>query len=287
MSRNGSITYQIKQELLSKCKFGESRDLAKKNGIAKYYIYSYGTLNTYMKQLNYMVKWARENNIKLKSIDDIKINGDRWLQYCIDSGMSPWTLTTRRAALSKLCGVPYSYFKTEIPKRTRASVTRSRDMSKSLSRFSEEQNKELVTLCKCSGLRRRELEALRGDQLVYINGKPHLHIYKGCKGGRARTIELCGTNDEIELCVIILNKAGNKHAFDTIPKNVNIHGYRSMYAKRLYSKYARPISTIPKNEILYCRKDKKGIRYDKKALQQVSMNLGHTRIEISNLSYLY
>ena len=38
---------------------------------------------------------------------------------------------------------------------------------------------------------------------------------------------------------------------------------------------------------MFCRKDKKGIAYDKNALKICSENLGHSRIDIVSTSYLY
>lgn len=287
MSKNGSITYQIKNELLNMCRFGESRDEAKKNKTASKYIYSYGSLNTYLKQLNYMVKWARENGVKLKCVDDIQAYGDEWLVWCKQQGVSAWTLTTRRAALSKLCQVPYSYWKVEIPKRTRDSVVRSRDKSKALKYFSEQKNYAQVTFAKCSGLRASEMKALTKDALYYDdNGRPWLKVTKGTKGGRPRHVKLFGTEEELKLCVETIEKA-DKKVFPEY-KECNNHGYRSDYCKRVYEACAREIETIQdRNEKVFCRKDKKGIVYDKQALQTCAEMLGHGRYQVCNLSYLY
>lgn len=55
MSKNGSIRYQIEKKLKSMCRFGESRYEVKKYHTAFKYIYSFNTMRTYIKQLNYMV----------------------------------------------------------------------------------------------------------------------------------------------------------------------------------------------------------------------------------------
>ena len=69
MSRNGSIRYQIEKTLKSLCRFGESRHEAKKAHTACRYIYSFNTMKTYIRQLNYMVDWAKENDIKITKED--------------------------------------------------------------------------------------------------------------------------------------------------------------------------------------------------------------------------
>ncbi len=287
MSRKGSIVFQIKNELMDMCRFGESRDEAKKNGTAYKYIYSYGTLNTYLKQLGYMVKWSKTNNIKLKSINDIKEHGSKWLESCKAQGMSAWTLTTRRAALSKLCQVPYSYWGVDIPKRTRDSVVRSRDKSKSLKHFSERLNNKQVVFAKCSGLRASEMKALTADALYFDKGgNPWLKITKGTKGGKPREVKLYGTTEELKLCVNIMQNSKGK-VFPEY-KECNNHGYRSDYCQRVYDANARNVKNInSRDEKVYCRKDKKGIVYDKKALQTCAEMLGHGRYQVCNLSYLY
>ena len=287
MSKKGSITYQIKNELLKMCRFGESRDKAKKSGTAYKYIFSYGTLQTYLKQLNYMVSWAKENNIKVKTIDDLQLHGDDWLEYCKAQGMSAWTLTTRRAALSKICQVPYSYWQVEIPKRTRDSVVRSRDKSKALKHFSETNNIEQVVFARCSGLRASEMKSLTADALYYDSeGNPWLHITKGTKGGKHRNVKLYGSPEELKLCIdTIMNSDGK--VFPNY-RECNNHGYRSEYCQRVYDANARDINSIEnRHEKVFCRNDKKGIVYDKKALQVCAEMLGHGRYQVCNLSYLY
>lgn len=167
MSKNGSIRYQIEKELKSMCRFGESRYEAKKYHTAYKYIYSFNTMKTYIKQLNYMVNWAKDNGIKLKSIDDIREHGDEWLQWSVEQGQSPWTVSTKRSALCKLCQVPYSYFKTKIPPKRRQDIKRSRNMEKSLKHFSEQRNIEQVTFCRCTGLRLNELRNIKGSDLYF------------------------------------------------------------------------------------------------------------------------
>jgi integrase len=269
------------------CRFGESRDDAKKDGSAYKYIYSYGTLKTYLKQLNYMVKWAKENGIKLKSIADIQLHGNEWLEWCKAQGMSSWTLTTRRAALSKICQVPYSHWNVDIPKRTRNSVVRSRDKTKALKHFSEANNRAQVVFAKCSGLRASEMKALTKDALYFdADGAPWLHITNGTKGGKHRDVKLYGAPDEIRMCIETINKC-DKKVFPEY-KECNNHGYRAEYCQRVYNANAREISQISdRHEKVYCRNDKKGVVYDKRALQICAEMLGHGRYQVCNLSYLY
>lgn len=288
MSKNGSIRYQIEKELKSMCRFGESRYEAKKYHTAYKYIYSFNTMRTYIKQLNYMVDWAKERGIKLKSIDDMLAHGDEWLQWSLEHGQSPWTVSTKRSALCKLCCVPYSYFKTKIPPKRRQDVKRSRDMAKSNKRFSEKNNMEQVTFCRCSGLRLNELRNIRGSDLYFDEfGSPWLSVTRGTKGGRKRHTKLYGSPEELELCVNLCLKAKDGKVFPHVNKSANTHGYRAQYCQRVYEAEKRDLSTLSFSEKVYCRKDKKGIVYDKQALIICSRMLGHNRYEVCNISYLY
>ena len=71
------------------------------------------------------------------------------------------------------------------------------------------------------------------------------------------------------------------------PSSFDNHYYRAQYAKRLYNSVARPESLIPKNEKYIMRKDRAGEVLDRVALYQVSLALGHSRIDVVPLNYLY
>lgn len=288
MSRNGSIRYQIEKTLKLLCRFGESRHEAKKAHTACRYIYSFNTMKTYIRQLNYMVDWAKENGIKLKNIDDIKEHGDEWLQWSVNKKFSSWTVSVRRSALCKLCEVPYSYFKTKIPPKKRQDVKRSRDMSKSLKYFSESKNIEQITFCRCTGLRLSELKLIRGSDLYFDEfGHPWLSVTRGTKGGRKRHTKLYGSPEEIEICISLCKKAKGEKVFPNVKERANTHGYRAQYCQRVYEAEKRDLSTLSHSEKVFCRKDKKGIVYDKQALLICSSMLGHNRYDVCALSYLY
>lgn len=260
MSKNGSIRYQIEKELKSMCRFGKSRYEAKKYHTAYKYIYSFNTMKTYIKQDNYIVNWAKDNGIKLKSIDDIREHGDEWLQWSVEQGQSPWTVSTKRSALCKLCQVPYSYFKTKIPPKRRQDIKRSRNMEKSLKHFSEQRNIEQVTFCRCTGLRLNELRNIRGSDLYFDEfGCPWLSVTKGTKGGRKRLTKLYGSPEELEICVSLCHRAKDNKVFPHINKHANTHGYRAQYCQRVYDTEKRDISTLPFSEKVYCRKDKRAL----------------------------
>ncbi len=83
-----------------------------------------------------------------------------------------------------------------------------------------------------------------------------------------------------------MNEAGNKKVFTKISSAADIHSYRGDYATAIYLANARPLDQIPKCDRYYCRKDKKGIWYDKEAIKITSKALGHNRINVIAEQYL-
>ena len=53
------------------------------------------------------------------------------------------------------------------PTRHRADITRSRTAAQRDKNFNAENHKEFIEFCKGTGLRKSELECLRGDQLLF------------------------------------------------------------------------------------------------------------------------
>ena len=96
-----------------------------------------------------------------------------------------------------------------------------------------------------------------------------------------------GSKEEIALVVSILKNAGKDKVFKRINQHINTHGLRAEYCSRVYNLYARDISTLKHEEIVFCRKDKKGIKYDRNALYIASKYLGHNRYSVTNINYLY
>jgi hypothetical protein len=54
----------------------------------------------------------------------------------------------------------------------------------------------------------------------------------------------------------------------------------------MYHELARDLDKIPRKERYDCRGDLKGLHYDKKALAEVSQNLGHNRLRVVVDNYL-
>ena len=97
---------------------------------------------------------------------------------------------------------------------------------------------------------------------------------------------IVGSSEEIETIRRLAAAANDKKIFDHISSAMDVHHYRSVYCQRVYNQYARPLEQIPSADRYYCRNDKKGIVYDKKAMLQASKCLGHNRISVIAGHYL-
>jgi integrase len=336
---NKSLIQQVKERLDSKLAIGESKFAAKLDGTYTDYIFSWDTYRSYLKHDCYFVKWCREQPIdpvlahKPRTLEECRIFAERWVQSTIDRGLSAYTVKLEVASLAKLYGCKSTDFDIKTPARRRADIKRSRGGAARDKHFSVSNNQDLITFCKCTGLRRAELEQIRGTDLIEQEGKLCLDIKRGAKGGRLRVSPVVGSEEEIETVKRLCAQAGESKVFPNPSENADIHSFRSAYATRIYNGHKREYKDY-KNERLiiykntvydsyvskdgkrdverfshlykrvggrlkmadgyqdvstayYCRNDRKGIVYDRKALFEASRALGHNRFDIIPSHYLY
>lgn len=281
-----SLTKQIEDELLSKFTPGESKHKAKieakKNHTTLEKIYSDKTLQNYMRQSNIFVKYCKKN-YGCKTLADCYKYVNEWLKSRMDEGKSASTLALDKAAVAKLYGVRSTVF-IQTPQRERKNIKNSRQKTKSSKHFSVKNHKDLIEFNKSIGLRPSEIKLLTGDALFYKNGEAYIHVTRGTKGGKIRDTKVIGN---IALVEKLMKAAGKNKVFDYVPKASTLHRYRAEYACELYKQLARPIELVPRKERYICRKDMKGVVWDKRAMLEVSKNLGHERISVIAGHYLY
>lgn len=242
------------------------------NAALRPHIYSYRTYGNYVKHINYFLVWCEES-YHCKTLKQCREHVNEWLQERIDSGLSAYTLKLEAAALGKLYQEPSKNF-TPTPSRERGSITRSRGYALRDAGFSLEKNAEIIAFCRATGLRRAELEALKGSQLLEKPDGYYIAV-KG-KGGRYRESPVIGPHAE-EIAER-MRAAGNGKVWEHVPSHMDVHGYRSEYATAIYAAYAR--DPIPPEDRYHCRGDRKGTVMDKKAMLQASQALGHNRIDV-------
>lgn len=291
-----SLTRQVQEILDSKLKIGCSRYDDKKRGVADQYIYSYGTYRTYLKHNIYFVKWCKEQ-YGCKTVRECEPYIKDWIGS--RRNLSPYTLKMELAALAKLYGKSSEEFHVSTPARKMENITRSRGSKERDKHFSKERHADLITFCRCTGLRRSELSALHGNKFIEQDGHYFILIDSGSKGGKYREAPIIGSPKEIETVLRLMQKAGNDKVFPIIPSAADIHAYRAEYAGRVYRSVARKISDIPYDStnagtgkryqggVYVCRNGRKGKKMDKTAMDAVSRALGHNRICVVGEHYLW
>lgn len=273
-----SMVAQVKHTLDSKLAIGQSKHQAKKMGIAQNHIYSWGTYKAYLNQGCKFAKWAKET-YGCKTLEQARPYVDDYLERSKD--LSPYTQKLYASALAKVYSCSSKDFNIKTDTRHRADISRSRGERVRDKHFSEKRNIELVNFCRSTGLRRAELEKLRGDQLIERDGKYFIGVIG--KGGRYRESPVINNIDEV---VSRMNAAGSEKVWNRVHNAADIHSYRGQYATSLYKSLARPRDEIPIKDRYCCRLDLKGVWYDKRAMLEVSRALGHNRISVIAGHYL-
>lgn len=257
--------------------FGESKRAAIVNGTAGDKIFSFSTYQTYWKHVRYFIKYVQTRYPECTTLKAAKRHVNEWLELRESQGLSAWTVQTEAKALGKLYGIQpddEDYFAP--PKRKREDIKRSRGDKRRDKHFSVTNNDELIKFCQGTGLRRRELEELKGKDLVTLGWiekmisrlekKAELTPYevkqlgmlkdarlfeeeyytyvRNGKGGRERVSPIVGKNADA-IIQRMMATSREENVWQYVNQNADIHGYRAEYATFIYKQYARPIGDIP------------------------------------------
>ena len=263
--------------------FGESKKEAVANGTEKEKIFSFNTYKSYWKHTKYFIKYIKENHPECTTLKSAKKYVNEWLQTRVDQGLSAWTVQLEAKAMGKLYGISpddENYFKP--PKRNREDIKRSRGDRVRDKHFSKTNNDELIKFCRGTGLRRKELQELRGKDLVpraqieaeiaqlesrpaaeltpadtkrlemlqdtrLFEGDYFTHVRNG-KGGRERMSPIIGPNTE-QIVERIKSTPAEEKVWQHIHQSADIHGYRAEYATIIYKAKARAIEEIPYDRV--------------------------------------
>lgn len=291
MGKRASLTYQIQQELGSKLAIGQSKHIDKHRitadgrRLSDLKIYSYQTLQTYQKHCNYFARWAKELH-NCKTLGEARPFVDEWLQTRINEGKSAYTIKTEASALAKLYGCSTGAF-IKTPERNRSEITRSRGDKVADKHFSETRNAELVQFGRGTGLRRAELQQIRGSDLVHnTDGSYCVHVHTASKGGRERYAPIIGTPEQIRAIVARFEASGDDKVWGKVHSAADVHSWRADYATAIYNAHAQDVSQLDRSERYDCRGDMAGHSYDRAALLEASIALGHNRISVVAEHYL-
>lgn len=312
-----SLKLQIVEVLTGKMSAGRSKHDDKAAKVTEEHIYSYETLRGYIKQACYFADYCKAHH-KAKTLQECRQYIDEFLQYDIDRGLSASTIKLRASALAKLYGCSSTEF-IKTPARRRADITRSRGEKVRDKHFSEKNNAELINFCRGTGCRRNVLKKLEGrdlmtredidraiirlkaktarsaaedklfemlnDTMEQFPDQDFFIYHRRDKGGKSRLSPIIGEHKQ-EIIDRMRSTAPDRKVWEHVSGNADIHGYRSDYATAIYNLYARPLDTLSRDQKYYCRRDLKGVVYDKSAMLITSKALGHNRRSVIAGHYL-
>lgn len=259
--------------------FGESKKEAKMDGTMKDKIFSFNTYRNYWKHTKYFIAYLKENHPECTTLKKARNYVNEWLQVRVDQGLSAWTIQIEAKAMGKLFGIQpddEDYFIP--PKRNRADIKRSRGDCARDRHFSVTNNDELIKFCRGTGLRRSELETLKGKDLVTreqidegiaklenipepertpeeirwletlqdtrLFEEEYFLLVRNGKGGRERLSPIIGPN-EGQIVERVRNTPAEERVWQFVHQCADIHSYRSDYAVAVYKAHARKIEDIP------------------------------------------
>ena len=287
MGKRGSLVYQARQRLMAMAAYGESKhsDKAVNGGLpSPVKIYSYSTMHNYIDASVRFCGWARAAH-GCKTLEEARQFTGDYLRERMAAGKSAWTVARDAAALAKLYGTSSDKLGAELPTRHRSEVTQHRTGAEH-GHFSENRNRDLVDLCRATGLRRHEITQITAENVgTDSRGNLCLHDVKG-KGGKVREIPVLPQYAQRIKQIAEAAQAEQRPLIEHVPKYAPCHRYRAEYARELYTLYARDMSTLPRSEVYSCRSDLAGEHYDKAAMAEVSAALGHARLDVV-VSYLH
>ena len=249
-------------------------------------IYVHTTLNTYRYGWNKFCDYLENLGKHTRDLAEVTKYVQPFVDWLVAAKYGPTTVHTWASAVTKVLGLCLSDYR--LPKRERAAIKRSRYPVKSDARFCPANHQELVEFCRSVGPRNhKELEHIAGTDLVCMeDGRFAVDIKKG-KGGKQRYAPIYGPPERVARVVKMMNAAGENLLFDRIPTAADIHSYRAEYACTVYKTHARPINELSPKEKYICRKDLKGTVYDREAMLIASKALGHNRVDVIALAYLW
>ncbi len=239
-------------------------------------MHSFKTRGVYQEQTVRFIKWARTTHhmISLVQLDPHANElATEYLQQQLAEGKSPSTLQVERAALRMFFDNRQLAANVALPRRARASITRSRGPKEHDQHFQPANWPTLVKFLGAAGLRRQELRDLKCRDIHRDqDGRVYVHVKNG-KGGLERHVPVL-PGRETDVLVTIAGRDPEAPVFERIPKHLDVQSYRREFAQALYLSHA-PGRTLPPTIGRLKPSD-----YDYQAAKRVSLALGHRRVDV-------
>ena len=291
-----SMVKEIIDRLDEKMAIGQSRRAAKQAARASgehvwaystERIHSFKTRSIYQGHLVRFARWARAT-YQIKSLAELDARAHElvsaYLRQQLEEDKSPYTLQAERSAIRLLFVDRTLAQDVTLPRRARVNITRSRGPVEHDRHIQVTHWQPLIRFLEATGLRRNELRLLRVGDIVTCDtdpdytGQTTVKVRNG-KGGKSRTVPVLAGHEQ-DVLVMRAERATEELVFPRIPKHLDIHSYRRMYAQALYLSYApgwtlpQPVGRLKHSE------------YHTEAAQAVSRALGHYRMDVVLRHYI-
>lgn len=215
---------------------------------------------TYMTGIRAFSGWAKEYGFR--KFSDLE-NADKksvvqlWEQELEKSGKSPSTIHTYLAPICK--GLDIKLDDIEKPQRSVAAMTKGRSAERNLQGKKDLENpkyERLIGFQKCVGLRRKEIEKLKTEDLkISEDGEMYVYVRSG-KGGKEQYQAILPEDRDI-VRQIMSNPLGERRrvfSHDEMTNKIDLHSMRADHAQRAYSYYADQIQADPHKRVEYVLK---------------------------------
>ena len=235
--------------------------------------------------------WARSAH-GCKTLEDARKYSGEYLQLRMAENKSAWTVRLDAAALAKLYQVSTFELGAVLPSRNRADVHQHRE-HKEIGHYSYARNQDITDWGQGTGMRICEMLKTDPHQVIIAeDGRMWIKDCRG-KGGRIRDIPVDPAYaDRVWEIAQRAIREGRSRVFTHVNKYTPEHMFRAEYAQRYYDRIARPVCELDRertfvtvkgrvrSELYVCRRDRVGTRYDARAMEEVSLALGHSRLDV-------
>lgn len=233
--KSDSLAYIMKSEALGAKSRNPNQNISDRD-----------TVHSYKSAINRFCGWAKEQGI---SKEQVLASPREYLQtytnHLVESGLSKASIHTYIAAPCKGLHIPMQHISK--PQRTVDDITRSRG-NRNPQGQREALNprfERLVRFQEVTGLRRAELEALKGEDLRMKDGKMHIVVRQG-KGGKEQWQRILPRDAEVVQHTFNgIKKEERVFSPEEMKNKIDLHQMRAAHARECYDYYAERIKNEP------------------------------------------
>jgi hypothetical protein len=310
--KHGSLIFQLTQHLKSLQRFGQSKHSAKAdyrrqqeakgkkwNPAFASGIFSFNTYNAYKQTAVEFAGWLKESHPGIKIMNQItKEHAIQYLQMRQTDGKSAYTTSKDMSALNKAFNFNLNKREAGLNNRSYKNVARSRAVRPHDKKFNPRNYTNQITFAKAFGCRR---ESILGGQYqvklcsLWRDPKGNIFVSLIEKGGKFRNAPvLQAYKKDIEKMVPhmtvrtqynslameafhfkeLYRTSGQECLFSRYTEKIDNHAFRAQYARDRYEELVRQ-KREQGEEVL---NNYRG--FDCDCLRQVSLDLGHSRINV-------